>query len=101
MPLLNYGDASVTNENRHIDTEKHVVMMSFCFTNRADAQTDTLFFLFIKAIPVTGRGDPYVYETSRLLHFLDNRLTYGGEVVGLTRQPLPPGRFLVLISVRG
>jgi hypothetical protein len=26
-------------------------------------------------------------ETSRLLHFLDNRLTDGGEVVSLTRRP--------------
>jgi hypothetical protein len=34
-----------------------------------------------KAIPVTGR------ETSRLPHFLDNRLTVGGEVVSLTRLP--------------
>jgi hypothetical protein len=43
-------------------------------------------------------------ETSRLLHFLDNRLTYGGEVVSLTLRagsPLPPGKFLVLISVNG
>jgi hypothetical protein len=40
-----------------------------------------------KAIPVTGRGDPLVCETSRLLHFLDNRLTDGGEVVSLTCRP--------------
>jgi hypothetical protein len=33
-----------------------------------------------KAIPVTGRGGPQVYETSRLPHFLDNRLKAGGEV---------------------
>jgi hypothetical protein len=32
-----------------------------------------------KAIPVTGRGGPQVYETSRLPHFLDNRLTDGDE----------------------
>jgi hypothetical protein len=55
-----------------------------------------------KAIPVTGRGAPLGYETSRLPHFLDNRITDGGEVVSLTRHcALPPGRFLVLISVRG
>jgi hypothetical protein len=44
-----------------------------------------------------------VTETSRLPHFLDNRLTDGGEVVSLTRRPpfTPRGRFLVLISVRG
>jgi hypothetical protein len=40
-----------------------------------------------KAIPVTGREGPYVFETSRLPHYLDNRLTDGGEVVSLTRRP--------------
>jgi hypothetical protein len=39
-----------------------------------------------KAIPVTGRGGPYGCETSRLSHFLDNRLTDGGEV-SLTHCP--------------
>jgi hypothetical protein len=33
-----------------------------------------------KAIPVTGRGGPQGCETSRLPHFLDNRLTDGSEV---------------------
>jgi hypothetical protein len=33
-----------------------------------------------KAIAVTGRGGPYGSVTSRLPHFLDNRLTDGGEV---------------------
>jgi hypothetical protein len=33
-----------------------------------------------KAILVTGRGGPYGSEMSRLLHFLDNRHTHGGEV---------------------
>jgi hypothetical protein len=63
------------------------------------------FLLFLakrsKAIPVTGREDPYVRETSRFPHFLDNRLTDGCEVVSLTLRLLPPGRFLVLISIRG
>jgi hypothetical protein len=36
-----------------------------------------------KAIPVTGRGGPYGCETSRIPHFLDNRLTDGAEVVSL------------------
>jgi hypothetical protein len=31
-----------------------------------------------KEIPVTGRGGPYGYETSKSPHFLDNRLTDGG-----------------------
>jgi hypothetical protein len=40
-----------------------------------------------KAVHVTGQGDPWGCETSRLPHFLDNRLTDGGEVVSLTRRP--------------
>jgi hypothetical protein len=40
-----------------------------------------------KAIPVTDRGGPYGCETSSLPHFLDNRLTDGGEVVSSTRRP--------------
>jgi hypothetical protein len=38
-----------------------------------------------KAIPVTVRGGPYVCETSRLPHFLDNRFIEGGELVSLMR----------------
>jgi hypothetical protein len=40
-----------------------------------------------KAIPATDRGDQYCCEMSRLPHFLDNRLTDGGEAVSLTRRP--------------
>jgi hypothetical protein len=56
-----------------------------------------------RAVPVTDRGGPQGCDTSTLPHFLNNRLTDGGEVVSLTRQRpfTPPGRFLVLISVRG
>jgi hypothetical protein len=50
---------------------------------------------------VTGREGPYGCETSRLQHFLDNRLTDGRMVVSLMRRPSCPGIFLVLISVRG
>jgi hypothetical protein len=39
-----------------------------------------------KAIPVTGREGPRGCETSRLSHFLDNRLTDGDEVLSLTRR---------------
>jgi hypothetical protein len=39
-----------------------------------------------KAILVTGREGPWGCETIKLQHFLDNRLTDGGEVVGLTRR---------------
>jgi hypothetical protein len=34
-----------------------------------------------EAVPVTSRGGPWVCETSRLPHFLDNRHTDGCEVV--------------------
>jgi hypothetical protein len=45
-----------------------------------------------KAIPVAGHEGPWGYETSRLPYFLNN---------WMCRPPFPPGRFLVLISVRG
>jgi hypothetical protein len=57
-----------------------------------------------KAIPVTGHEVPQGCELSWLPHFLNNRLTDGGEVVSLTPRPAflyPSGRFLVLVSVRG
>jgi hypothetical protein len=41
-----------------------------------------------KAIPVTDRGGPWDCETPMLPHFLDNRLTDGGETVSLTLRPL-------------
>jgi hypothetical protein len=41
-----------------------------------------------KAIPVTGHEGPEGREMSRVPHFLDSRLTDGGEVVSLTRRPL-------------
>jgi hypothetical protein len=40
-----------------------------------------------KAIPVTGHGGLQGCETSRPPHFLDNRLTDGGEVVSLSHLP--------------
>jgi hypothetical protein len=39
-----------------------------------------------KAIPVTGRESPEGCETSKLPHFLDSRLTDGGEVAALYLQ---------------
>jgi hypothetical protein len=45
-----------------------------------------------KAISVTGHGGPWGFEASRFPHFLNNRLTDGGEVVSLSvdRSPLTP-----------
>jgi hypothetical protein len=40
-----------------------------------------------KAIPVTDHGGPQGRDKSRIPHFLNNRLTDGGEVVSLTRRP--------------
>jgi hypothetical protein len=47
-----------------------------------------------KAILVPGREGPQGCETSRFSHFLDGRLTDGGESVSLTRQA-------ILVSARG
>jgi hypothetical protein len=41
----------------------------------------------IKAMPVTGCGDPKAYETSRLPQFIENRLTDGGKVSLTSRPP--------------
>jgi hypothetical protein len=48
-----------------------------------------------KRVLVTGRGGPQSCERSRLLYFLENRLTDGSEVVSLTRRsPLIPKKIL-------
>jgi hypothetical protein len=41
-----------------------------------------------KAVHVTGRGGPLGCKKSRLPHFLDIRLTDGGEGVSFTRRPV-------------
>jgi hypothetical protein len=47
-----------------------------------------------KTVPLTCRGGPYGCERSRIPHFLEYRLTDGGEVVILTcRSPFPTGTF--------
>jgi hypothetical protein len=44
-----------------------------------------------KDIFITGHGDSWGCEVSKLPHFLGNKLTDGGEVVSLThRPPIPP-----------
>jgi hypothetical protein len=55
-----------------------------------------------KAIPVTGRAGPYGFNMSRIPHFLDSRLTDGGQFVSLMSRSkfTSPGRSLALISVR-
>jgi hypothetical protein len=43
-----------------------------------------------KAIPVTGRGGSQGSDTSRLPHFLENRLKDGGEVSFTRRSQFSP-----------
>jgi hypothetical protein len=51
-----------------------------------------------KTIPVTGREVPLGCETSKLPHFLHNRLTDGGEVVSRTRRPPFTPRYSFLLE---
>jgi hypothetical protein len=63
----------------------------------------TFFSKLAKTIPVTGCGGSWSCETSRIAHFLGNRLTDGSEVVSLMCRPqfTPQKHFLVLIYVKG
>jgi hypothetical protein len=53
-----------------------------------------------KDIHVISRGGPHGCETSGVPHYLENRLTDGGEVVKCADRPLPLGRYLVSIYDR-
>jgi hypothetical protein len=83
--------------------------MQFSFDHRCTILSRTLVDVIkslskkAEVIPVPGRGGPLSCETLRLPYFLGNRLTDGGDChpYASTGRPLPPGRFLVLISVRG
>jgi hypothetical protein len=52
-----------------------------------DGNIDLILVNLFLLSPVTESGSPYGCETSRLPHFLDDQLTYGGEDVSLTRRP--------------
>jgi hypothetical protein len=62
-------------------------MILFCI-REVDRPKDCTEIKKSKAIPVTGLGGSQVCETSRIPHFLDNRLADGGEVFSLKRRPL-------------
>jgi hypothetical protein len=49
---------------------------------------DFVVYIKSKAIPVTGHGGPWGCKTSRLPHFLEYRLTDGGEAVSPTSRPV-------------
>jgi hypothetical protein len=70
-------------------TSAHAMMSTMMKTSAGVLLVEDICIALIKgkAIPVTGRRVPYSCETSRLPHFLDNRLTDDGKVVILTRQP--------------
>jgi hypothetical protein len=56
-----------------------------------------------KAIPITRRDGPWDCKMPRLPHFLARQSAHRWrKVLSLRRRPpLPPGRFLILISVEG
>jgi hypothetical protein len=62
-----------------------------CIHSRNIRDTDGFLFVLRKKVlklsRSPGRGGPYGCETSRLPHFLNNRLNDGGEVVSLKRRP--------------
>jgi hypothetical protein len=60
---------------------------SMAYNLEADTVSPHILIKKGKDILVTGRGGSYVCETSRLPHFLENRLTDGGDVVSFTRLP--------------
>jgi hypothetical protein len=49
-----------------------------------------------KPSPVTGRGGRCGSETSRITHFIDDRLTDGGEVIGILGLPNPSSHTMAL-----
>jgi hypothetical protein len=59
--------------------------------------------ILIIIIPVSGRRGAQGCETSRLPHFLDNRLTDGREIMSLTLRPpfTPKEDSWYSISIRG
>jgi hypothetical protein len=88
---LNYPWASKVNEGAYI-----FFLVPSCGVRLSALGTSATI---CSTVPAPGKGK---CGTPRLSHFLDNRLTDGCEIFSLTRRPpLPPGRFLVLISVRG
>jgi hypothetical protein len=69
---------------------ERVVVVETCIGRIARNKKNVYRSILIKngkAIPVTRPRGPYFCETLRLPHFLDSRLTDGGEVVSLTRRP--------------
>jgi hypothetical protein len=66
---------AIQGEMRHVElNSRHIYVFGFVMSPKTE------WGILSEVIPVTGRGGPQSCETSRLPHFLDNRLTDGGEV---------------------
>jgi hypothetical protein len=92
-PLVSSEALVFQSTRRHHIAEESNFLKQRCFLTKKGEKTS----------PVTCRGGSYICETSWLPHFLENQLTDGGKGVRLTRRPdarYPPGRFLILISVK-
>jgi hypothetical protein len=64
------------------------ILLSTLFSNTTHHFVDKkIIYMYKGNIPVIYRGGTQGCETSKLSHFLDSRLTYGGEVVSLKRLP--------------
>jgi hypothetical protein len=64
-----------------------ICITSYCFSTSGLLELVHVPNKKSKAIPVRGGEGPFGCETSRLPHFLDNRLTDSGEVASLMRRP--------------
>jgi hypothetical protein len=73
-PKMETISSSETSDCLRIKTQKTVLFI-----------TSYLYLINKEAVPVASRGSPLGFETSRLPHFLDNRLKDGDEVVSVTR----------------
>jgi hypothetical protein len=80
--------------------------LKLTLTSQLTDVLNTCFWFYFpingNAIPVRGSGSPWSCTMSRLPYCLENRLKDSSEVPALrTGRPLPPGKLIMLISVRG
>jgi hypothetical protein len=87
-----------------LQREQALIALAVIILSKFQESSWLLRYEKYRVFPVTGRGEPLGCEALRLPHFLDSRLTYKGEDFSFTHLPPPPlhpGRFLVLLYVRG
>jgi hypothetical protein len=71
--------------NCYVSTARGVIKNSEL---KGGSRTELVFLFVTTVSKYLKKITIFKYETSRLPHFLDTRLTDGGEIVGLTRLPL-------------